>query len=527
MMDDSKSPLDEWRRIHTQEQSRKERISDLRRVILKEQTRQNKNAKSLLRLIVHGGELNQENASQMLGVDQKIVTKWAEILSNRNLIEIDGAKKNPLYKPTKTLLKKISAYEQKKHRQKQTPLLPPTPCLGEEKKTFIETHRNYVDLSDELAEKNQKISSLKDSLEKEKNLRKQLTHKLEELQGKSETEKIKTLKDRLNREHKERLKVEEILKKERQQAQKRKKEIQKQQQSKADELKHRARQIQEKEKTLQEDEELDILFGDDPVDERIKQSQTLLSEILDKLRSKSTNPRLMELARMEQELLDQIKEEHRKTRQTRELESLSQTKGDVTKTVALTVSEEEDRGKPITPQEEDTPPYDSNTAEHRPTKEAKQSPDHNTKTSGKLSHGLGDIPEPIAKETEAEKPVETEKPKPQPPGHLEKQSLIEDEIPNETKIKFTPPAGEASLINLMELLGERKQTSFKQAQTELGVSEDKLDGWVEHLSEKKIVETQKPIIGSKKILLSPHMSIEALKELIDAAKIRQELKNLK
>jgi transposase len=288
-MDPEERRRAEWRRISKQEEVRKKNIDGLRKIMLEKESDSRKTPKSLLRLILYGGGVTSDEASTMLGVKREVIDGWVMGLANKKLIIIESVSHpNPKLQPSPKLLKKLESYREKqKTMDLRRAWYESKNELKKKKQELIQEHESRIKLEEDLEKLRLVLSDKEKELqgEQEKRIRleNQITAMEEEAEGEFD-ERLRMLKNQLNRERNERMKIEALLKQEHDKLREEEGEHEKAYKKREKELREREAEIIEREKTLEEYEELEILFGEDFVeDERIASALEAITGIREKL----------------------------------------------------------------------------------------------------------------------------------------------------------------------------------------------------------------------------------------------------
>ncbi|HHQ44969.1 MAG TPA: hypothetical protein ENN13_02405, partial [Candidatus Altiarchaeales archaeon] len=277
----------QWQMIHEREKERMKKIEDLKQTIEAEKSSEKKSAKSLLRVVIKAGELKASDANQLLEVGADVILKWMNILESKHLILIEGPKTDPTLKPNPEVLEKLEIYKsRKKEKDLKGALTSGIRELQDMKAELVAEHNRALELEEKLKAQQAMAKELESRLAHEEELKEGLSERVKSLEqqvkGGEETE-IEELKKQLEREHTERLKIQNLLIKDRQKIANERSALEKQFAEKQKSLKEREKQILEKEKSVEEDEELDILFEDEAVDESLRQTELKLKDIVKRI----------------------------------------------------------------------------------------------------------------------------------------------------------------------------------------------------------------------------------------------------
>lgn len=278
----------EWRRIREAEEKRRGRMGELRAAIQEEKSHRKKSAKNLLHIVIKSDGIKASSAQASLEVGDKIVHKWIQILLRKGLITTEGQKTDPILKPTDELKEKLLVYKSKKAKGDfQKALKKGINELQDKKKELLQEHQKRVKVEEEIQKKDAKLKELQDAIKHEKDLRQAIQDRMNALEKErlgADKNELEKLKKELDREHAEREKVEELLQKERERAKTEQEQLNREYEEKKKALEEREKEIVGHEQNVEDDEELDILFGDGELDEDLRKSELKLAEIHNQLR---------------------------------------------------------------------------------------------------------------------------------------------------------------------------------------------------------------------------------------------------
>ncbi|MCX6695365.1 MAG: hypothetical protein NTU61_03630 [Candidatus Altiarchaeota archaeon] len=321
---------EEWRRIGEREMMRRKNLEQLRGM-MEGGIKEDKTPKSLLRLILHGEGITINDAANMLSVSRETVIKWALQLRANKLVEVIGAKTtNPTLKPTNDLIAKLLSYKRRRESgYKSEDVHESLENLEKKKEELLKERENRIQLGEEVERKAEDLRLKDKEFEREHNLRMGLEEQLAKMEGQLRGggggAEIGELRSQLDRERKERRRVEELLKIERDDIRKTMDEMSNKYIQKEKDLTNRETMLIEKEKSLAEDEELEILFGGDAeYDKLLLKSKKILTLIKEKLVEMKDQPleakyadELDEVIEEEDELSDMLKDEANLLREKR------------------------------------------------------------------------------------------------------------------------------------------------------------------------------------------------------------------
>ena len=211
---------EEWRRIGESERLRRKTLDDLRRVMQEEEVKTKKTANSLLRIVLHGERVSVNDAANMLGVDRSVIIGWARLLKSRKLILVeDGDTPNPVLKPKRELMEKLLVYKKNQVKQDfKKNIQESLRDLDKKKEELAKEHEMRILLEEALEKREADLRDKDKELQREVNLRIGLEDQLkaveEQAKGGNTTE-LEELRTQLERERKERMRVEDLLRKER------------------------------------------------------------------------------------------------------------------------------------------------------------------------------------------------------------------------------------------------------------------------------------------------------------------------
>ena len=215
--DDQRS---EWRRIGEEERKRRKALDELRIVMEEEEAKTKKTAKSLLRVVLHAESITVNDAANMRGVSRDEIVGWAKLLRSKRLVEVVGSgTQNPTLKPANELMKKLLSYKQKKDKElyKQS-IQDGFKELAKKKTELAREREGRIQVEEELEKTRARLKESERELAREENKTAGLEDEVRKLEAQSKAgsgSEMEETKAQLERERKERGRIEELLKKER------------------------------------------------------------------------------------------------------------------------------------------------------------------------------------------------------------------------------------------------------------------------------------------------------------------------
>ncbi|MFH1402806.1 MAG: hypothetical protein ABIH11_00880 [Candidatus Altiarchaeota archaeon] len=277
-----------WRKIGQREKQRRNNIEEIKKIIHSGDPTGKKNAKTLLRLVLHGEGIKSSEASKMIGVGRNVIDQWARLLEDKGLIVVDAhGHPDPKLMPSQEILNKLNKYKQEKlNLTLGEEILSYESALEKKKEELTKEHEEKIKLGEDLEKIKLQLAEKEEELKKEHRERLDLEKRMVEIEGDAAgeyDEKLRMLREQLNRERTERMKFETLMKEEHDKLLAAEEEKRRACAKMEEELMKREAEILDREKSLEEYEELDAIFGDDVEDKRISDAKKSIDTIRERI----------------------------------------------------------------------------------------------------------------------------------------------------------------------------------------------------------------------------------------------------